>query len=361
MLNAHCFSYTLNFTFPAGTSRGVMTTRDTYFIVLEHNGQKGIGECAPLPGLSEDDTLNLELVQATVDQFADAPLPSDEHEIYRRVRERVPKTLPSVRFGLETALLDLLYGGQRHLFPRVMQPEFAPLPINGLVWMGDPDFMLRQIEEKIALGFRCIKLKVGAIDFERELRLLAYIRQHYDQEAITLRVDANGAFAPDEALDNLHQLAAYDIHSIEQPIRAGQPEAMAALCHESPVPIALDEELIGWHSLRDKEQLLDTIQPQYIILKPTLIGGLAAANEWIRLAEARGMGWWATSALESNIGLNAIAQWVATQKPSLPQGLGTGQLYYNNIASPIVIRQGYLLYDQKIDWNLTLFQSLRKS
>lgn len=355
MLKAHCFSYTLDFTFPAGTSRGVMTTRGMYFIVLEHNGQKGIGECAPLPGLSEDDTLNLELVQAMVDRLKEAPLPNDTHEVYHQVRERVPAHLPALRFGLETALLDLLHGSQRHLFPAVMQPEFAPLPINGLVWMGDTDFMLQQIEEKIALGFRCIKLKVGAIDFEQELRLLAHIRQRYDQDAITLRVDANGAFSPDEALDKLHQLAAYAIHSIEQPIRAGQPEAMAALCRESPVPIALDEELIGWHQLRNKERLLDTIQPQYIILKPTLVGGLAAANEWVTLAEACGIDWWATSALESNIGLNAIAQWVATHRPSLPQGLGTGQLYHNNIGSPIVIRQGYLRYDEKQSWDVSLF------
>ncbi len=355
MLNAHCFSYTLDFTFPAGTSRGVMTTRDTCFIVLEQNGRKGIGECAPLPGLSEDDTLNVELVQAEVDRCLQSPLPNDAHGVYRWVRERVPEHLPSIRFGLETALLDLLHGGQRCLFPTVMQPEFAPLPINGLVWMGDPDFMRQQIDEKIASGFRCIKLKVGAIDFEQELRLLAHVRQHYDPDTITLRVDANGAFSPDEALSKLHQLAAYAIHSIEQPIRAGQPEAMATLCRESPVPIALDEELIGWHTLPDKERLLDTVQPQYIILKPTLVGGLAAADEWIALAEARGIGWWATSALESNVGLNAIAQWVAMHQPSLPQGLGTGQLYHNNIDSPIVIHQGFLQYDLEQYWDMSHF------
>lgn len=357
MPKAHCFSYTLRFTFPAGTSRGVMTTHHTHFVVLEHKGRRGIGECAPLPGLSEDDTLDIAAVKALAEECLAAPLPADVPEVYRRVQACVPEVLPSVRFGLEVALLDLLHGGQRCLFPQVLQPEFAPLLINGLVWMGDPDFMVRQIDEKLEQGFRCIKLKVGAIDFEQELRLLAHIRQRYDPKAVMLRADANGAFSPNDALDKLHQLAAYGIHSIEQPIRAGQPATMAELCRTSPIPIALDEELIGWHQPTEREHLLDTIRPQYIILKPTLLGGLAAADAWIALAEARGIGWWATSALESNIGLNAIAQWVATYRPPLPQGLGTGQLYHNNIDSPIVIRQGYLQYDEQQAWDLSSFDS----
>ena len=365
MLNARCFSYTLDFTFPAGTSRGVMHTRDTYFVVLEHAGQQGIGECAPLPGLSEDDSLDIATLQSILEKLTEASLPSNEEEVMRWVRELVPERLPSVRFGVETALLDLLHGGQRHIVPSAMQPEFTPLPINGLVWMGDADCMLRQVDEKVEQGFRCIKLKIGAIDFAEELKLLAYIRQRYDSQAITLRVDANGAFAPDKALDKLYQLAEYDIHSIEQPIRPGQPEAMATLCRESPVPIALDEELISVHHKDDKERLLASIQPQYVILKPTLVGGLAASDEWVALAEARNIGWWATSALESNIGLNAIAQWTATRSgetrsgetrnPILPQGLGTGQLYHNNIGSPIVIHNGYFTYNLEQTWDLSHF------
>ena len=195
------------------------------------------------------------------------------------------------------------------------------------------------------------------MDFAEELRLLAHVRERYDRDTITLRVDANGAFAPDEALGKLEQLARYDVHSIEQPIRAGQPEAMAALCRATPVPIALDEELIGVVRSEDQERLLDTIQPHYIILKPTLVGGLAAADAWVTRAEARNIGWWATSALESNVGLNAVAQWVAQYCPTLPQGLGTGQLYHNNIDAPMVIDRGYLTYRQDEAWDLTLFES----
>ena len=358
MPNLRCFSYTLDFTFRAGTSRGVMTTRNTHFIMLEHHGHTGIGECAPLPGLSPDDRVDFaQQLRQVAQELSHCPIPQTEDEVTEAVNELIPPDFPALRFGVEMAWLDVLHGGERRIFPSVMHPEFTPLPINGLVWMGDPEIMRRQIDEKIAAGFRCIKLKIGALDFAEERRLLEYVRQHYTSDTITLRVDANGAFAPDEALDKLYQLARYDIHSIEQPIRAGQWEAMAALCRESPVPIALDEELIGVSSPLDKQQLLDTIQPHYIILKPTLVGGLAASDEWVALAEERGIGWWATSALESNIGLNAIAQWVARYAPRLPQGLGTGQLYYNNIASPIVIDRGYLTYDQDIEWDLTLFQA----
>ena len=335
-----------------------MTARDTHFIVLEHEGRTGIGECAPLPGLSIDDRADFaQQLRHVTQELSRRAVPQRANEMASAVGELVPAEFPALRFGVEMAWRDVLHGGERQLFPSVMQPTFAPLPINGLVWMGTPDTMLRQIDEKITAGFRCIKLKIGAIDFAEELRLLAHVRQHYDREAITLRVDANGAFSPDEALNKLDQLARYDIHSIEQPIGAGQPQAMAALCRESPVPIALDEELIGRLDTKDKEELLDAICPQYIILKPTLIGGLAASDEWITLTEARGIRWWATSALESNIGLNAIAQWVAQYDPPLPQGLGTGQLYHNNIDSPIVIDQGYLTYNQDKDWDLTLFQS----
>ena len=356
MPNIRCISHTLNFTFSAGTSRGVMHDHITHFLVIEQDGRRGIGECAPLPGLSIDALPDFkEKVARMAQTIAQSPFPTNDTEITELV-ERIPPTLPAIRFGAEVAWRDWLYGGTRTLYPSVMYPKFAPLPINGLVWMGSHEAMRRQIDEKIDAGFTCVKLKIGALDFDEELRLLAYVREHYSPETITLRVDANGAFSPHDALSKLHQLARYDLHSIEQPIAAGQWESMASLCRDSPVPIALDEELIGSLNRQDKEKMLDVISPQYIILKPTLVGGLAAAHEWIALAEARHIGWWATSALESSIGLNAIAQWVATYSPSLPQGLGTGQLYHNNIESPIQIDRGYLVYDTYRNWDLSLFQ-----
>ncbi len=356
MLQTRAFSHTLQFTFPAGTSRGVMTTRPTHFVVLQQEDKRGLGECAPLAGLSEDDTTNLSsMIELVLQRVAKRPLPRSAREVFQLVREVVPANLPAVRFGLETALLNLLHGGRRLVFPSVMQPQFTPLPINGLVWMGDPDFMQRQVDEKLAQGFRCIKFKIGAISFADELRLLTGIRKRYSSEAVTLRVDANGAFAAAGAMKKLKQLAKLNIHSIEQPIAPGQTEAMAELCRTSPVPIALDEELIGKHTREEREQLLDDTQPQYIILKPTLLGGLAAADDWVQLAEDRGIGWWVTSALESNVGLSAIAQWVATYEPTLPQGLGTGQLYHNNIESPIYIDKGHLHYDPSGLWDESLF------
>ena len=357
MLRTHSFSHTLQFTFPAGTSRGVMTTRPTHFVVLQQEGKRGIGECAPLAGLSEDNTFNLpSMIDLVLQRVAKRPLPRSAREAFQLVSDVVPANLPAVRFGLETALIDLLHGGRRLMFPSVMRPEFTPLPINGLVWMGDPAFMQRQIDEKLAQGFRCIKLKIGAISFDDELRLLTGIRKRYSSEAVTLRVDANGAFSAAGAMKKLIQLAKLGIHSIEQPIAPGQTEAMATLCRESPVPIALDEELIGWHAREERTQLLDDIQPQYIILKPTLLGGIEAADDWVLLAEDRGIGWWVTSSLESNVGLNAIAQWVATYEPTLPQGLGTGQLYHNNIDAPIRIAEGHLHYDPSGVWDLSLFE-----
>ena len=221
------------------------------------------------------------------------------------------------------------------------------IPINGLIWMGEPDFMLRQIDQKLSEGFDCIKMKIGAIDFEREIELLKYIRSQFSPDQIVLRVDANGAFSPEDALEKLQRLADLDIHSIEQPIRAGHITAMEKLCRETPLPIALDEELIG---VEDKAALLDAIQPQHIILKPTLIGGTLETQEWIRVAEERGIGWWMTSALESNLGLNAISQLVSTYSPAIPQGLGTGKLYHNNLDSPLEVRAGHIYYNPELAW-----------
>ncbi len=249
MRQTHSFSHTLRFTFSAGTSRGVMTTRPTHYLVLEQNGRRGVGECAPLAGLSEDDVPNLPMMIDLVRQRLEKrPVPRSAQEAFQWVQDAVPANLPSVRFGAETALLDLLHGGRRLLFPSVMHPDFTPVPINGLVWMGDPAFMQQQIDDKLEQGFRCIKLKIGAIDFSKELRLLQGIRKRYSRDMVSLRVDANGAFSPAKAMDKLKRLAKLNVHSIEQPIAPGQPEAMAALCRNSPVPIALDEELIGVHT-----------------------------------------------------------------------------------------------------------------
>jgi len=261
---------------------------------------------------------------------------------------------PSVRFALETALLDLNNGGDRQIFPST---QIKKIPINGLVWMNDMDAMLREAMEKIQAGYRCIKIKIGGIHFQDELDILRELRNSYSPSEVEIRLDANGAFRFEdgafrfeEALYKLEKLSEYTIHSIEQPIKAGQWKEMAELVIKSPIPIALDEELIPIDI--DKEKLLDTVAPKFIVLKPTLHGGFAGCDEWIKLAEQRHIGWWATSALESNIGLNAIAQWVNTYKNPLPQGLGTGKLYVNNIPSPIQVGSGYFWWDKTTDWQL---------
>jgi len=259
---------------------------------------------------------------------------------------------PSIAFGLETALLDLKAKGSKCLFPSAFTQGETGIPINGLVWMGNKDFMQKQIREKIAAGYHCIKLKVGALDFETELDIISSIRQQFSPEDIELRLDANGGFTPTDALEKLEKLAAFHIHSIEQPIRQKQLEAMAELCQQSPIPIVLDEELIGVKPA-DKEFILEKIKPAYIILKPSLVGGFRQSEEWIQLAEKLNIGWWVTSALEANIGLNAIAQWTFMLNSKLPQGLGTGQLYQNNIPSPLAIESANLFYKPKNNWDLS--------
>ncbi len=350
--------HTLNFTFVAGTSRGTLTEHRTYFIILKSNSKIGIGECAPLKGLSPDYLSTLEQkIKEVLQKLESYSVPNNLSEVDNLIQQLVPVEYPAMRFGLETALRDLLNGGEREIFSSVLKDgSFPPIPINGLVWMGNRDFMKQQIDEKLAQGFNCIKLKIGAIDFATELSLLAYIRENYSAEQVTIRVDANGAFSPDEAMDKIRQLAAYDLHSIEQPIAAGQAKNMQKLCSKTSLPIALDEELIGIYDYQAQTKLLDLIQPQYIILKPTLLGGLAATEQWIELAEERHIGWWMTSALESNIGLNAIAQFAAYKKVSAPQGLGTGKLYHNNIPSPLQIHQGQLHYNPSEPWNLSIIQ-----
>jgi mandelate racemase/muconate lactonizing protein len=252
------------------------------------------------------------------------------------------KTFPSIQFGVEQAFRSVVAPHWYELFPSNFTKGKDAIPINGLIWMGSPDFMKAQIKEKLAQGFRCIKMKIGAIDFEEEYRILKALRNEFSANDIEIRVDANGAFQATEALRYLEHLATLQLHSIEQPIRAGQWEAMAELCEQTPLPIALDEELIGIFTREEKQRLLREIQPQYIILKPSLIGGYSGSEEWITLAETLDIGWWVTSALESNIGLNAIAQWTYTLRNPMPQGLGTGMLYTNNIPFPLYVENGHI-------------------
>ena len=334
----------LHFKQPAGTSRGTYTTRRSWFITLtDENGRQGIGECAPLPNLSCDDIPNYaEKLSTFCESFV------SEANLTPHSTLHTPQDYPSMLFGLETALLNLQTGSTM-LFDTPFGRGEEGIPINGLVWMGTFEEMRERIEQKLAQGFHCVKLKIGAIDFNQELELLKKIRSRYSRREIELRVDANGAFSPDDALQKLEQLSLYDIHSIEQPIRQGQWGDMAFLCRESPIPIALDEELIGVNDSYTKAQLLDIIKPAYIILKPSLHGGMAGTKEWIDLANDRHIGSWITSALESNVGLNAIAHLTAyLYGPHIqrPQGLGTGQLFIDNIPMPLEIKGDKLWYKQ---------------
>jgi o-succinylbenzoate synthase len=343
MLTAHYTILDLQFKFPAGTSRGVLLHKPSYFLILEKDGFTGIGECSTIPDLSIDPQ----------DSYADKL-----NELCKQLNEGVDFTnidlekYPSIAFGLETALLDLVAKGSKNLFTSSFTEGEKGIPINGLVWMGDKTFMQKQIREKIEAGYHCIKLKIGANDFETELEIISAIRKQFSSSDIEIRLDANGAFSPQEAPDKLNRLSAFNIHSIEQPIRQHQWTEMADICINSPIPIVLDEELIGVKP-EEKEDLLKKIKPAYIILKPSLIGGFKQSEEWISLAEKHHISWWVTSALESNIGLNAIAQWTATLGSDLPQGLGTGQLYHNNIPSPLSIEQAKLYYRNSTGWDVS--------
>ena len=337
--------YILDFKRPSGTSRGVMTKKETWFIKIEQDGKLGIGECGILRGLSIDDRPDYEeKLKWVCDNIH-----LGEDKLWEELIE-----FPSIQFGLETAFLSLKSDNTYILFPSEFTSGSANIPINGLVWMGSEGYMKDQIEEKIEQGFSCIKLKIGAIDFEQELSLLQFIRTNFSPEQIEIRVDANGAFNYDTALNKINQLSLYQLHSIEQPIMAGNLEAMSQLCASTPLPIALDEELIGIFTYEDKETLLAKIKPQFIILKPSLVGGFRGCTEWIALAEKQAIGWWVTSALESNIGLNAIAQWTFTKNNPMPQGLGTGGLYTNNFNSPLEVKNGQLCYNHQAIWEISL-------
>ena len=335
----------LHFKQPAGTSRGVYTERRSWFVTATipdgspSGPAVGIGECAPLPDLSCDAR-------------------PDYGEVLRRFCDEVERTglidyeamrdYPSMLFGLETALLDVrcqMSEGRSLLFDTAFSRGEVGIPINGLVWMGNYDEMLQRLEQKLEQGFRCVKLKIGAIDFEQELELVRRIRQRFSFHEVELRLDANGAFPYEEALYKLELLSQYAVHSIEQPIRKGQWAYMAELCRESPLPIALDEELIGVNDREMKSHMLNVIKPAYIVLKPSLHGGMTGCREWIEAAKDHEVGSWITSALESNIGLNAIAQFCSAvygDSITMPQGLGTGQLFTDNIPMPLEIRGDHL-------------------
>jgi o-succinylbenzoate synthase len=346
--------HTLQFKFEAGTSRGVLKQKHSYFIKAyeaAYPNTIGWGEAAPLPLLSIDDLPNLDrIIEELCQQLSGNDIFNEPEAIFSWVVQHIPNTLPSLRFAFETALLDLNNGGKKMIFDTLFFHHQIQIPINGLVWMGTKDFMLKQIDEKLAAGFECIKIKIGAIDFEEECSLLRYIRTKYTADQITLRVDANGAFSAIDALQRLQLLSEFELHSIEQPVKQGNIDVMKRLCKHSPLPIALDEELIGVQGYQNKLELLLEIKPHYIVLKPTLLGGILSTIEWINIAESLNIGWWITSALESNVGLNAIAQFTSTYHNKLPQGLGTGQLYENNISSPLVVKDGFLRYEAHLNW-----------
>ncbi|CAM1356915.1 o-succinylbenzoate synthase [Tenacibaculum halocynthiae] len=345
MIKANYKQYLLNFKQASGTSRGVLRTKETWFIILEEEGKKGYGECGLFRGLSIDDTLDYEQKL----KWACANINLGVEKLLNNLIE-----YPSIQFGLEQAFLSLNSSNPFELFPSNFTEGKSEISINGLIWMGDKTFMQQQIKDKLQQGFTTIKMKIGAIDFETEIALLKSIRKEFSPNEIELRVDANGAFKPENALDKLQRLSELKMHSIEQPIKQGQWQEMASLCEKTPLPIALDEDLIGVFSKEKKQKCIETIQPQYIILKPSLVGGIKGSNEWIKIAEKYNAGNWITSALESNIGLNAIAQWTFTLNNPLPQGLGTGSLFTNNFESPLEVKNGNLQYVTNKKWNFKI-------
>jgi len=345
LIKASYRKYILHFKNPSGTSRGILRTKETWFIVLEENGKTGIGETGLFRGLSIDDVSSYEEKLS----WACENIKLGLTDLLAMLIE-----FPSIQFGLEQAFLFLQSENKFQLFPSEFCKGKESITINGLVWMGDQQFMKKQIQEKLNSGFSCIKMKIGAIDFDAEVALLKSIRKEFSSNEIELRVDANGAFKPKNALEKLKILSELDLHSIEQPIKQGQLQDMALLCEKTPLPIALDEELIGVFSTQEKQEVIKMVKPQFIILKPSLVGGFGGTTEWIDIAKKNNVDWWITSALESNIGLNAIAQFTHTLKNKLPQGLGTGGLFTNNFESPLEVKNGTLHYNNSNKWNFNL-------
>ena len=347
MLKARYTKHTLKFRFQATTSRGVLKEKESWFIFLYSEKKPfrfGIGECSLFPGLSIDDNENFESKLKSVCESINLNTYDFKNRLY---------DYPSIQFGLEMALKDIENGGDHILFPSSFTSGKDYIPINGLIWMGQSEWMKEQITQKIAEGFQCIKIKIGALDLDNELSIIEEIRKNFPPEKLEIRVDANGAYSKDEVFEIINRLSVLDIHSIEQPILPGQLDEMAQLCKVSLIPVVLDEELLGVKSFENKNKLLEIIRPQYIVLKPSLLGGFKSCEEWIKIAKKFKIGWWITSALESNIGLNAITQWTYTLGNKLYHGLGTGQLYINNFQSPLGVGQGRLYHSPSVKWDLS--------
>lgn len=332
----------LNFKVPSGTSRGVLKTKETWYIIIEDKGKRGIGECGILRGLSADDRPDYE---------AQLRYTCNNIEKGLEVLYKENEEFPSIQFGLEIAFYSLEASNPFEIITSNFTEGKDSISINGLIWMGDKKYMTQQIKQKIDEGFYCLKLKIGALDFQTELDILKDIRKQFETDKIQIRVDANGAFSPKNALEKLKRLSDFNIHSIEQPIKAGQWDQMASLCELSPISVALDEELIGIFKTEDKKRLIDTIQPEFLIIKPSFVGGIKGAATWMNFVKQNGGYYWVTSALESNVGLNAIAQWTYILNNDMPQGLGTGNLFTNNISSPLIVKNGTLQYDKNLNWD----------
>ncbi len=350
MIKARTEVLEFKFQRPATTSRGTHLSKKVQYIILYHDDDPsvaGIGECSVFPGLSFDDVrgFNTKLSQ-TIDRINQGDYYTDNSLV----------DWPSINFALETAWNDLRANGSKIFQPSQFTEGKDSIRINGLIWMSDKNEMIRQIRQKLTDGFTCLKLKIGALDLREEIEVLKFIREYCTADELELRVDANGAFTHSEALEVLKILSEYHIHSVEQPIAAGNPEEMARICRSSPIPVALDEELIGKHTTAARRKLLEAIKPAYLVLKPGLLGGIAATKEWLNLAGEMNAGWWVTSSLETNIGLNAIAQWTYTLKNEIYHGLSTGSLYNNNIRSPLYMNGERLYHDPERKWDLTPLQ-----
>ncbi|MBE9517726.1 MAG: o-succinylbenzoate synthase [Bacteroidetes bacterium] len=344
MVRASYIVYPLVFIRPAGTSRGILAEKPCIYIRLtSERGETGIGEVSFIPGLSVE---NQEELEIQVDHICKLISRGEMDPV-----QHLP-ALPGVQFALESAVQDMKTGGEQLLYPSEFTEGQNGIPTNGLIWMGTKEFMISQIRDKMKLGFRVLKLKVGSLSFSEELDLLKWIRSEFGTADLEIRLDANGAWTPEDARKKIELLSRYWIHSIEQPIAPGQQEALMQLCLDSAIPVALDEELIGITDSLKRKELLDKVRPSYIILKPGLLGGFSVTAEWIALAEKYKSGWWLTSALESNIGLNAIAQWTWQRGVNRPQGLGTGALYTNNIPSPLQMSGEQLWYRPENKWDL---------
>lgn len=335
----------LKFKNPAGTSRGILKTKPSWYIYLydeEDPSYKGVGECSIIPGLSIDDE---EKIEVTLSEICKKINANDYN-----FKDTLPD-FPAIQFALETAYLDYHVKGSKVLFPSSFTEGEQGIHINGLIWMGSLSSMQEQIENKLSNNFQCIKIKIGALNFKDEFSLLKKLRERYSTKDLEIRVDANGAYTPQEAYENMGKLAGLNIHSIEQPIIPTQIYEMAELCSKAPIPVALDEELFGITPVENKRKLIEIIKPHYLVLKPSMLGGFNETLHWINIAKSFQIGWWITSALESNIGLNAIAQWTFKQNVTIPQGLGTGNLFINNINSPLIINKEQLFYDPIKNWN----------